>query len=134
MIHKWNLPLTYQPKIGPVIRGEITQTIRTGRKFSIGDLVRFYIWTFRPYRSPRITITNYAEIVYCNDITINHGGINSDIRQALGYGFLPWNRLNDLAKRDGIVPPTGEELKRVLAEKNKIPAKGIDAQIIRWKP
>ena len=134
-MRKWNLPLTYQPKIGPVIRGEITQTIRTGRKFSIGDLVRFYIWTFRPYRSPRITITDYAEIIYCNDITINHFGINSNIRQALGYGVvIPWDQLNNLAGLDGIVPPTGEELKRVLAEKNIIPANGVDAQIIRWKP
>ncbi|MDD5048078.1 MAG: hypothetical protein PHH09_04050 [Methanoregulaceae archaeon] len=41
--------------------------------------------------------------------------------------------MDTVAKLDGIDPPTGIELGRVLASKNKIPEKGIDAQIIRWK-
>jgi hypothetical protein len=131
MTRKWNLPLTYQPKIQPVIEGIVRQTIRPKRKFALGDLVRFYVWTGRPYFSKRNTITEYAEINYCNNITINHAGINSEIRQALGCGVIPWEELNDLAECDGIIPATGEELKKVLAAKNVIPARGIEAQIIR---
>jgi hypothetical protein len=132
MTRKWNLPLTYQQKIQPVIDGKIRQTIRTGRKFNVGDLVRFYVWEGRPYRSKRKTVTEYAEIDYCNNITINHDGITSDIRTAFGLRYLKWNELDFLAKCDGIIPPTGEELKKVLAEKNKIPASGIEAQVVRW--
>jgi len=41
---KWNLPLTYEPKIPGVIDGTIQQTIRVGRKFRVGDLVSFHGW------------------------------------------------------------------------------------------
>ena len=53
-MRKWNLSLTYEPKIQPVIDGTCTQTIRTvgkaGRK-SVGDLISFHGWQGRPYRS-----------------------------------------------------------------------------------
>jgi hypothetical protein len=129
-MRKWNLPLTYEPKIQPVIDGTIRQTIRTGRKFSVGDLVRFYKWTGRPYRSPRITITEYQQIIICLDIIINHEGIR-DVTWEQGFVVL-WNGCDGCAALDGIVPPTGEALKKVLAEKNIIPAVGVEAQIIRW--
>ena len=47
-----------------------------------------------------------------------------------------WNTwgCTELAKRDGIVPPTGEELGRVLLSMHKIPDAGLPAQIIRWDP
>ena len=59
---KWNIPLTYEPKIEPVKRGDCTQTIRPGRKFAVGDLVRFYVWKGRPYWSKWETITGYMPV------------------------------------------------------------------------
>jgi len=47
---KWNLPLTYGPKIAGVLDGTIRQTIRVGRKFSPGDLVSFHGWSGRRIR------------------------------------------------------------------------------------
>jgi hypothetical protein len=48
--------------------------------------------------------------------------------------FFPWHDrgIDTIAKKDGIVPPTGEELCHVLMSKNKIPETGLSAQILRW--
>ena len=48
-----------------------------------------------------------------------------------------WNwksgRIDSLAEDDGIIPPTGVELKKVLETLNgPIPEDGVDAQILRW--
>ena len=45
--------------------------------------------------------------------------------------MTPWADLDDLAARDGIVPPTGEALRDVLFGMHKIPGP-TPAQIIRW--
>lgn len=137
---KWNIPLTYEPKIEPVRRGECTQTIRMGRKFKAGDLVRFYRWTGKPYRSKQETITGYMEIVFTNNIVIYQEGFTN---QSIGNPGIqaPWifkwegEICEDVAKEDGIIPPTGEALRDVLVSKNgPIPAEGLEAQIIRWRP
>lgn len=131
---KWNLPLTYKPKIDPVKSGECTQTIRTGKKFTEGDLIRFYIWQSRPYHSKRTTITDYSEIWMVDEILIIQTGFlfyhNGKFQKEVNWDN--WE-MQDLAKKDFINPPTGEALKDVLISKNgKIPAEGINAQIIRW--
>ena len=131
-MHKWNVPLTYLPKIPKVISGECTQTIRTGRKYAVGDLIRFYTWTGKPYRSKRQTITEYMPIievigVYLGNCTFGY--------MSVGCGYH-WNSplIDEIARRDGIVPPTGEALRDVLIQKNgKIPENGIESQIVRWK-
>jgi hypothetical protein len=129
---KWNIPLTYEPKIPAVIAGTCMQTIRTGRKFNEGDLIRFYTWQGRPYWSKRTTITEYASISMTFPIGIYPWGIESG--KNAGEWYL-WNNCDLLAEKDGIVPPTGETLRDVLIAKNgKIPAEGIDAQIVRWSP
>ena len=140
---KWNVPLTYEPKIPKVISGECTQTIRTGRKYRVGDLIRFYTWEGRPYHSKRRTITPYFEIDQIMDMRIFNDIVwieNPNIKQIVLFGKLykkgdwhPWRDLNWLANLDGINPPTGEELGKVLMSKNKIPASGIEAQIVRWR-
>lgn len=141
---KWNIPLTYEPKIEPVKRGECTQTIRTGRKFSVGDLIRFYRWTGKPYRSKRETITGYMSLGWIKAITILPDGIvacffSEELNLEDGVyarcTLWTWDELDEIAKADGIVPPTGEALRDVLIRKNgPIPSKGIEAQIIRWNP
>jgi len=36
------------------------------------------------------------------------------------------------AKADGIDPPTGEALEKVMKEYHRIPDEGLEAQILRW--
>jgi hypothetical protein len=132
---KWNIPLTYEPKIEPVKRGDCTQTIRPGRKFSVGDLVRFYVWRGRPYWSKRTTVTEYMPIIIDAEIRIFPDGIVLEYNPEHDGQILSWKRLDFLAALDGIVHPTGEALRDVLIQKNgKIPADGIEAQVIRWNP
>jgi hypothetical protein len=129
-MRKWRLPLTYEPKIEPVLLGTCRQTIRMGRKKQVGDLIRFFVWTGKPYRSKQIDLTEYEPLTGVWNVKIIPIGIIFT-----AGGLIPWNftYMNDIAARDGIVPPTGEALRDVLIGKNgKIPAEGIDAQILRW--
>jgi hypothetical protein len=128
---KWNIPLTYAPKIQPVIDGTCRQTIRTGRKFSVGDLIRFYTWAGRPYHSKRTTVTEYAEITSVKNCRISKDGID-DMQFQGEFGLWDWNELDTLAELDGIVPPTGETLRDVLMSKNRLTSDWVDAQIVRW--
>lgn len=155
---KWNLPLTYAPKIEPVKRGECTQTIRIvnhtkahpeGNRKQAGDLVRFFAWSGRPYHSKRERVLEeYKPIIAAWNITIFPTGIKFPISSFRGcFGYSPsdfrleshrsllWNTLglSYLAKLDYISPPTGEALRDVLIGKNgKIPSEGVEAQILRW--
>ncbi|MFA5409888.1 MAG: hypothetical protein WC343_14035, partial [Bacilli bacterium] len=119
MTRKWNLPLTYAPKIPGVLDGTIRQTIRVGRKFSPGDLVSFHGWSGRPYRSTWSFRTPYAALKAVIPITIYPGGIEApgEIRS--------WGLLDEIARLDGIEPPTGEALCRVLSGMHKIPFAGV---------
>jgi hypothetical protein len=135
-MRKWNLPLTYEPKIRPVIHDIIGQTIRIvkegKRKKEVGDLVRFYIWKGRPYRSKRETVTGYHSLKEVWGIDIKPDGIMTYAWDGYPERFYQWAYLDWLAVLDGIIPPTGEALRDVLISKNKIPEEGIEAQILRW--
>ena len=96
MTRRWNLPLTYQPKIKPVKRGECTQTIRIGRKFSVGDLIRFYVWDGKPYRSKRHTITEYMPLVDVQNCIIQPHCID-EMKFRGEYGVWFWDELDALA-------------------------------------
>jgi hypothetical protein len=125
-MRKWNIPLTYAPKIAGVLDGTIRQTIRVGRKFSVGDQVSFHGWEGKPYRSRWSFRTPYAPLKAVIPITIRPGGI------AAPREFRAWSLLDEIARLDGIEPPTGAELHRVLSALNPIPEGGAEAQIIRW--
>jgi hypothetical protein len=132
---KWNVPLTYEPKIEPVKQGTIRQTIRIGRKYSVGDLIRFYVWEGKPYRSKRHNITDYQVNQESLDIRIFPDGFVREHLMDCDGQIISWdtNDAQSLAVLDGIIPPTGEALREVLIAKNgKIPSEGIEAQIIRW--
>jgi hypothetical protein len=134
---RWNLPLTYEPKIEAVKVGTCTQTIRVIGKAGpkrVGDLISLhgYVngrgtpWTWR---------TPYMEIVVSDPIRVFNEGIRFDASWSNRTLIHPWNILGWIAREDGIVPPTGEALRDVLISKNgKIPPDGIEAQIIRWNP
>ncbi len=123
---KWNLSLTYLPKILGVCDGSIRQTIRIGRRFQVGDLISFHGWEGVPYRSKWSFRTPYIPLVAVIPIQIYPGGIEMDDK------YLPWASLDDLARLDGIDPPTGETLRDVLVTTCKIREGGIDAQVLRW--
>jgi|GEM_PF-1136370 hypothetical protein len=142
MPRDWCLPLTYPPKIEPVKRGECTQTIRfctiskskkhPGKiiRKQVGDRVRFYRWTGRPYWSHPEYITDYMILTPVVNVEVFLDGI----RGCCDENIVPWGELDFLATRDFIDPPTGAALRDVLIGKNgKIPAEGAPAQILRWK-
>jgi hypothetical protein len=127
---KYNLPLTYAPKIPKVLSGECRQTIRVGRKFKPCDLVSFHGWEGKPYRSKWSFRTPYFIISTIVDLEIHSWGLLDSQTQRELYWDMPW--ANEIAERDGIDPPTGEELGRVLCSMHKIPDEGLPAQIIVW--
>jgi len=136
MTRKWNLSLTYEPKIDSVIDGTIRQTIRAvgkaGKKEE-DDLISLHGWIGKPYHSSWSFRTKYAKIWMAEDILIIPTGMlhyhNDKFQKEVNWDNY---EMAHLAKADGIVPPTGEALRDVLFEKNKIPNEGIWAQIIRW--
>ena len=122
-----NVPLAYDPKIRGVLDGTIRQTIRTGRRYMVGDKISFHGWKGRPYWSEWSFRTPYYELVEVILITLYPGGIE------IGGNIKPWSQLDDLACLDGIDPPTGEALGEVLNAMYKIWDHGsIEAQILRW--
>lgn len=126
MARKWILSFTYEPKIPGVRAGKIRQTIRIGRKFKEGDLVSFYEWSGLPYRSQWSYVAPYVPLTEVIPIVIHEEGIEM-------FGdLIKWENLDDIAREDGVNPPTGEELKNVLTGNRKIPEAGIEAQILRW--
>jgi hypothetical protein len=127
---KWNIPLTYEPKIAGVRDGTIRQTIRAGAKYRIGDLVSFHGWSGRPYRSPWSFRTEYYPLTTARNIRIVPGGIV--FPGPLHEEYYAWRALDDLARRDGIEPPTGEALRDVLLGMHTVPADGVEAQVVRW--
>lgn len=139
MPRKWNLPLTYKPKIEAVRNHECTQTIRKKGKIpkQVGDLVSFhgYVngrgtpWTWR---------TPYWDIVGVINIRIYQEGFQNqtiDDPNTMAPWLFKWEGeiCDDIAAKDFISPPTGEALRDVLIGMNgKIPAEGIECQILRW--
>lgn len=124
------MSITYKPKIDAVFDGRCRQTIRLGRRYTVGDEVLIYEWTGRPRRSKwgrrmRVTLTDAF------NITLAGGGIG--LEAFPDEGEYSWrSRLADAyAAQDFIDPPTGEELKRVL-EAFHGPLTGQPAQILRW--
>ena len=128
---KWNLPLTYKPKIAAVRAGTCKQTIRKGSKFSVGDSVRFFAWTGRPYHSSWEFLTDYLDIGFVQEVVIMRDGLM--MPNYGGMTLMPYDyRLDYLAELDGILPATGQELGRVLNSLNNIPPEGLPGQVIRW--
>jgi len=134
---KWNVSLTYQPKIRGVMDGTIRQTIRkigmAGEKWP-GDLISFHGWSGRPYRSPWSWRLPYTPITFAEPIRAFAEGIQWPLQDDPDCGIYSWDSLfcRALAQLDGIYPATGQHLKTVLMDLNKIPEEGILMQIIRW--
>ena len=105
MTRRW-LPLTYTPKIKPVLEEKCTQTIRPGRRYHVKDYVAFHGWEGKPYRSGWSFRTPMCGLCDVIDIEAHPAGI------IWGGYKIPWNKCNGLAALDNIDPPTGDELGR----------------------
>lgn len=119
---------TYKPKIPGVRDGSITQTIRPkgSRPVSKGDTVTWHGWKGKPYWS-KWSWRLETEITEVLNITITNEGIIYE-----NGAFVRWKEENWLAEKDGIKPPTGEELGRLMNSHYNL-AMGKQMQIIRWK-
>jgi hypothetical protein len=135
------LPLTYGPKIPRVLSGEIEQTIRRGWTWKSSDMIAFHGWSGRPRRSPWSFRTPYLQVIDVLYIHVHPLGIAlpssvriipSKIALTGRELILPWSDLDDLARQDGIVPPTGEELGRVLTAYLNRGLTSEPFQVIRW--
>lgn len=132
-MRKLVMSITYPPKIEPVKDGRCTQTIRKGRKVSVGDEILFHGWSGLPRRSKwswdtRVTVTHAIKI------KISEGGIDSrgSITGLPYYHEWKCPELDELAQLDFIDPPTGEALRDVLFGLNGAPDGPEEYQIIRW--
>ena len=134
------MALTYEPKIEPVKDGRCTQTIRKGERVAVGDEILFHGWEGRPYRSKwnwqtRVVVTDVIKMEIYDTELLN--GVHFPTTNPVSVFHWNHERINRLAKRDFIFPPTGEELKNVLLKLNggKFLDNPIDEkyQIIRWR-
>jgi len=97
---KYNLMITYEPKIQGVLEGTCTQTIRVGEKFKVGDYISFHGWVGRPYRSKWSWRTPYWEVIEVINIQLHNAGIYFCDE---GRAYL-WSdkEIDDLAILDGV--------------------------------
>ena len=123
---------TYKPKIKAVQAGTCTQTIRLRGidPVEIGDYILFHGWSGKPYKSEwswrlKVRVTEVWNVFMRTD-----GIIPPDWPPRLIAWTDPF--VNDIAKRDGIKPPTGEALFQLLNKMYKLEKSADAFQIIRW--
>lgn len=130
----WWLPLTYPPKIRGVCDGTIGQTLRPGLKYIVGDRVAFHGWEGRPYRSKWSFRTDYftlTEVIPVCLFSDSMAFLNLNPERLFGWSCP---EIDEIARLDGIDPPTGEALAELLNSMYKLSwEKGIPFQIIRWR-
>lgn len=119
------MAMTYPYKITGVVSGTITQTIRRGYRYAKGD------WILVHGRSGR-EWSFYVRV--CEVITMEADEAQLWVRDDQWTLVYPWDsrQVDELARLDGIVPPLGVELKRVLSIIYGELPKCLQA--IRWKP
>jgi len=122
---------TYKPKIEAVRAGECRQTIRPlgKRPVKVGDTILFHGWEGRPYWSKwswRLEVT----VKSCRRVRFDDVGMWMELNSEEPIQ-MEWEWLDIVAERDGIDPPTGLELKRILTEMHGL-KEPTEFQIIRW--
>jgi len=137
---KHYLAIIYQPKIPGIISGDIRCEIRVGRKdrYHVGDLVQFHGWEGRPYWSPWSWRTKFHKLIGVEEIWILpkkvkiwQEAVPEDGTPEQWIG-ISWEHLDRLAERDGIVPATGLELRKVLTVTSGLDPRGDCGQILEW--
>ena len=123
------MAMTYKPKIIPFLDENCTQTIRAGRKVSVGDEILFHGWEGRPYWS-KWSWRKSVVVTEIHDIEIKPDGIIFSGEKGM-YGW-DLSMAYTIAREDFIDPPTGEALRDVLFGLNGAPKEPAEYQIIRW--
>jgi len=130
-----SMPMTCKDKLDRVFSGEIRQTIRRGERYQVGDTLTIFEWTGKPYRSKwgrRIE----SKVRFVRPITIFDQGVEFSNWWCGQIERCGWNDkdLRELAKRDGVEPPTGVRLKEVLCAMHPDLdlKKGEVFQVVRW--
>jgi len=123
--------ITYEHKLEKMKTGEITQTIREGNTIGASSHIFFIDIGLAVDVSLTISISCFEDCVLFRHCNYNNDGKFVLERQ------LKWTDplIDQLAKDDGIDPPTGLELKRELLEIHKMdafPRDGFEMQIIRF--
>lgn len=136
------LPLTYKAKIEPVRTYKCRQTIRIQKKikWEVGDYIAFYDWSSVPYRSPWSWRTPYMRVNTVLPLKVREDGFELLVEDGIWeVDLYIWESAygNVLAHRDGIDPPTGFELGRLLITmhnlfKEREPPSFYRFQVIRW--
>ena len=137
------MSITYGPKLKAVFEtGLCKQTIRINRDFKVGDFLLLHDWTGRPYRSKwgrrlQVVISEIWDVVISTDGIRIKAVHNFNTSRVVDSPVYPWDSktADALALLDYIHPPTGEGLRAVLYDLNKLP-RNVDhpAQVIRWEP
>lgn len=138
--HRPPRALTYEPKIGPVLRGDCTQTIRRFNpdpRYRVlpGDELTLHGWRGKPYWSKWSKWRLHVTVSEVEELHVLEDGFRV-VRHFPESSFTgKWaSPLADyLAQRDFISPPTGTELRRVLGGLNR-KFVGQVFNIIRWDP
>ena len=124
------IPMSYKPKIKAVRSGRCRQTIRKGSKYAVGQRRWIFAWSRKPYRSTwawkmLVEITNVDEMEVDDD----------GVQLWPTAPFCDWSdsAVVDVARRDFIDPPTGEELCATLRRLHGKEWEG-PYRIITWKP
>ena len=133
------MSFTYAPKIEGVRNGPIRQTIRKWRKnrtIRPGDYILFHGWKGRPYRS-KWSWRKKVRVMEVWPYWFDEGRVVPQDAKIEEDGYLPvwrWNdpRVDELAKRDGIEPPYGEDLREALKSLNGKDWEGY-YDVIRWE-
>lgn len=127
---------TYKPKIQSVKDGRCTQTIRPLGKRPVqkGDSVLFHGWEGRPYRSKwswrlRVNVIDVKTIVIGK---IGFSFLNN--RKVLFLSIKEWDSSygDNLARKDGIDPPTGKALGELFNSMYDL-KEPKEFQVITWK-
>jgi hypothetical protein len=138
--------LTYKEKISTLESGECRQTIRlhnpnANQQKRPGDRFVLHTWAGMPYRTKwdwraEYAITDVPQIIVTKEGVWQLPGspvVPSTGEDCLHMRLLTKAELDLLAKLDGIVPPTGEELIAVLVNVNTKDVMGLILDVIRFE-
>ena len=140
-----NIAITYEPKIQGVRDGTIRQTIRLlnpNRPKKVGDTLYLFEWAGQPYRSKWLwkrkeIVKGISELQVDDECWVYWDEEDTASPEHLASAVHVWEwehfRIDEIAQRDGIDPPTGIELKAVLEKfHGSFTGEWRHFQIIRW--
>lgn len=119
-MRKYNMAVTYPPKVDAVMRGLCTITTREGWHRQVGDEILIHEWEGKPYRSKwgrriKWEIIALLNIEVFEDKITAYPMSDDNVEVQIIYR---WEQLDSLARMEFIEPPTGIEYRNVLSKLN----------------